>query len=411
MCQRACRRLPAAYQAFQLRPRSLRTPADWTSVGALEPTITGIHDALCKRGAASWAPGWLVRLQSWQGASSAALAFGRIRIMHRRPILARYVSFLVTAGMWLAPTSGGTAIAAQSALPPTLAQDGHGLFSEPAETRALFTAVWGDRAPAEWTQEHDVELSDGTVLSGPRVGFLYAGSASQNPAFTMGLSSGLRSIGYTPGQDISIVWRFAEGHNELLPSLAAELVRLQVDVIVTPAVAESVAAKQVTSSVPIVTMTAADPVSAGLVNSPERPGGNVTGVLQQPFDFNSQRLALLKEAVPDATRIGVVANVATPSSATVLSVLGDAAPPLGLELQILEVRIADDVPRAFASAAPQSSDALMVLADTLFTANRSAVVRLATETRIPTLYPGRSFVDEGVDGLRSGGSKQGPPRG
>jgi putative ABC transport system substrate-binding protein len=144
-----------------------------------------------------------------------------------------------------------------------------------------------------------------------------------------------------------------------------------------------------------VTLTVADPVGAGLAASLEHPGGNVTGVLQQPFDFNRRRLEFLKEALPNATRIGVLASVVSPTSATVLGLLQEAAASTGLELQVFELRSADDMPGAFAAAAQQPPDALMVLADTLFTANRSQLVQLATDSRIPTLYPGRSFVDGG----------------
>ena len=311
---------------------------------------------------------------------------------------------LLTLVALVAPT--WPASAEQAASPPALAQDGRGLFNEPAETRAMFTAAWGDAGPGEWVQEHDAALSGGTAPSGPRIGLLYAGSASANPAFTQGLASGLRSVGYHPGQDITIIWRFADGHNELLPALAAELVALPVDLIVAPVVAESMAAKQATSTIPIVTMTVADPVGVGLVNSLEHPGTNVTGVIQQPLEFNTERLAFLKDAVPDATRIAVLANVATPDDPS-LTRLREAAASLGLELQILTVVSADDLPGAFASAADQSADAMMVLAGTLFTANRSRIVQLAMEHRIPALYPSRLFVDAGglmdyafVEGLR-----------
>ena len=130
-------------------------------------------------------------------------------------------------------------------------------------------------------------------------------------------------------------------------------------------------------------MTVADPVGVGLVNSLEHPGTNVTGVIQQPLEFNTERLAFLKDAVPDATRIAVLANVATPDDPS-LTRLREAAASLGLELQILTVVSADDLPAAFASAADQSADAMMVLASTLFTANRLRIVQLAMEHREDT---------------------------
>jgi putative tryptophan/tyrosine transport system substrate-binding protein len=310
--------------------------------------------------------------------------------MHLRPILA----LIMTAGLGLAPASGGAAVAQQVAAPPALAQNGRGLFNEPPETRAMFSAVWGDRAPAEWIQEQDAVLSGGQAPTGPRIGFLYAGTPTQNPAFTQGLVSGLKSVGYTPGQDISIVWRFAEGRAELLPSLAAELVQAPVDLIVTPTTPDTAAATRATSTIPIVTMTHSDPVGSGVAASLEHPGGNVTGVTEQPLEFSGERLALLKEAVPNATRVAVLADGSTPNGPT-LAGLRDAAAPLGLELQILELRGADELPTAFAAATEQSADAVMVLAGTLFGANRAQVARLAAEHRIPALYPNRQFVDDG----------------
>ena len=98
------------------------------------------------------------------------------------------------------------------------------LFNESPETRASFTAVWADQASAEWIREHDAELSGGVPPSGPRIGFLYAGTASANPLFTLGLVSGLEAVGYHPGRDMTIVWRFADGHAEQLPALAADYV-------------------------------------------------------------------------------------------------------------------------------------------------------------------------------------------
>jgi putative ABC transport system substrate-binding protein len=307
----------------------------------------------------------------------------------------RTIAGTLALALGLLPVGSATLLAtAQSAQTPALAQDGRGLFSETPATRASFNAVWGDRAADQWIQETDRLLSGGNAPTGPRIGLLYAGTASANPAFTQGLVSGLRTVGYHPGQDISIVWRFADGHPELLPDLAAELVQLPVDVIVAPVIAESLAVKQVTSTVPVVTMTVADPVAAGLVASLNRPGANITGVIQQPLDFNIQKLAFLKEAVPGATRIAILT---TPAGAAgpALAAMRVAAPSLGLELQTLAVSSAGELPIAFDSAEQESTDALMVLADTTFTANRSRIVELAAEHRIPALYPSRLFLDEG----------------
>jgi putative tryptophan/tyrosine transport system substrate-binding protein len=324
--------------------------------------------------------------------AAVALMKGQ-QLMHTPRALVRSLSFIVAAGVWLAPASNGSAAAQGTSAQPALAQDGRGLFDESAVTQDVFRAVWADRAPAQWVREHDVSLSRGTPPSGPRIALLYGGSASQNPAFTQGLVNGLSAVGYTPGRDISIIWRFADGRNELLPSLAAELVELRPDVIVAPVVAEAMAVKQVTSSIPIVTLTVADPVGAGLVASLDHPGGNVTGVIQQPLDFNNERLAFLKEAVPQSTRIGLL--VASPANPATLNALRDGSAALGVELLTLEVQTADDLDTAFATAADESVDALMVFAGTLFTANRSRIVRLAAQHRIPALYPSRLFLESG----------------
>jgi putative ABC transport system substrate-binding protein len=301
------------------------------------------------------------------------------------------LALILAAGGWLASASASVATAGQTAPAPVLAQDGRGLFSEPAEVQALFATVWRDSASAAWIREHDASLSGGRPPSGPRIGLLYSGSASQNPAFTEGLAEGLRAVGYTPGSDLSITWRFADGQNDRLPSLAAELVESGVHLIVAAAQGDAVAARQTTGTIPIITMTAADPVGVGLVASLERPGGNVTGVIQQPIEFNGERLALLQEVVPNSTRIAVLAP--TPAPAATLSALREAAVLLGLELQILELRSGGDLPAAFASAA--DADVLMILGGTLFTTNLQQITQLATEYRLPALYPSRLFLEAG----------------
>jgi putative ABC transport system substrate-binding protein len=299
------------------------------------------------------------------------------------------VLITLAASLWLPSIRDASA---QSAPPPALAQDGQGLFGQPPEVEASFRAVWGDAAPTEWIRQHDAELSGGAPPSGPRIGFLYLGTASQNATFTEGLANGLRAVGYHPGRDISIIWRFANGQNDRLPSLAAELVGLAPDLIVTPSV-ESAAVKQLTSSIPIVTLTVSDPVGAGLVASLEHPGGNITGVIQQPVDFNTERLMFLKEAVPNSTRIGLL--VPSPVNPAAITALRDTGARLGVEVETLEIRTADELPTAFTTASEHSVDAIMVFATTLFTADRPGLVRLAEQQHIPALYPSHLFLDAG----------------
>ena len=275
-----------------------------------------------------------------------------------------------------------------------MAQDGRGLFNERAETQATFGAVWDDTAAVEWIHEHDVVLSEGHIPSGPRIGFLYAGPANANPLFTQGLIGGLESVGLHPGQNMTILWRFADGHADRLPELASDLIQQHPDVIVTPTSAESLVLKRLTQSIPIVTMTVGDPVGIGLVASLDRPGANITGVIQQPVAFNADRLALLQRAIPNARHIAVLANVSSADDPS-LTALRESAPALGLDLQLLPVSSSDDLRRAFVAASDESADAMMVLAGSLFTANRSLLVQLAAEHRIPSLYPSRLFIEAG----------------
>ena len=229
--------------------------------------------------------------------------------------------------------------------------------------------------------------------AGPVIGFLYTGTASGNPLFTQGLVRGLEDLGYHPGQDMTILWRFADGHPETLPELASDLIQEHPDAIVAPTT-ESVTFKRLTTSIPIVTMTVSDPVGIGLVESLDRPGANITGVIQQPLTFNRDRLVLLQQAIPNAKRIAVLANVAS-SDDRALVALGRDAELLGLDLQFLPVTAADALPAAFDAADAQSADAMLVLAGTLFTTNRVRIVQLAAEHRIPALYPSRLFVESG----------------
>jgi putative tryptophan/tyrosine transport system substrate-binding protein len=308
---------------------------------------------------------------------------------------------LAIAALSLCMPSSPGVVAAQTPRPPALAQDGRGLFSESFETRAMFDAVWGDGAPAQWIQEHDAALSGGKPTTGPRIGYLYNGSVVEGRVLTDGFIAGLHDVGYEPGRNINIEFRFADGQNELLPSLAAELVALRVDLIVGGSAVATAAAKQSTSSIPVVGAGLVDPIGMGLVDSLERPGGNVTGVLAQPADLNAQRLALLKEMVPNATRLGVLVNPATPSAAPQLSDIKATAASLGLETQELDVRTADDLAGAFTLATQQHADALYLIADVVFGLNIPQLVQLATGTRIPAMYPIRTIPDKG--GLMSYG--------
>jgi putative ABC transport system substrate-binding protein len=141
-------------------------------------------------------------------------------------------------------------------------------------------------------------------------------------------------------------------------------------------------------------MTVADPVGTGLAASLERPGGNVTGVIQQPLEFNIDRLRFLKEAVPSATRVAVLVSQVGATGPS-LAAMKEAAPLLGIELVSFTINAPQDLAPSFDAATAESAGAVMVLADTVFTANRAQIVRLADEHRLPALYPSRLFLDEG----------------
>ena len=314
------------------------------------------------------------------------------RRMHR---ILPAVGALLLLSMWSVP------VAAQEALPPPLAQDARSLSDESASTQALFTAVWGDQAPARWIEEHDLDLAGGQVPTGARIGVVYQGVSSV-PLIHQLLAAfirGLREAGYAPGKDLLIDWRFAGTRLELLPGLADELVAGQPAVIVALLPQEAVAAHSATSSIPIVTVNVSDPVGSGLVVSLEQPGGNVTGMAGAPA-VSARALELLKQVAPEATRVAVlVSNVTggpTPSS---VGELLDAAAPLGVQLLIHQLQSADDLPDAFSAARTEQADALIWqpgLGDgVIYTPNIPTIVNLAQRTGLPMMHLGRSAVDAG----------------
>src|SRR6202158_5108944 len=170
-----------------------------------------------------------------------------------------------------------------------------------------------------------------------RIGFLFYGAPGSSPELDA-FRKGLRDLGYIEGQNITIEYRFANGRAGRLSELAAELVRLQLDVIVTPGTPASMAAKKATSTIPIVFAGVADAVGAGLVATFARPGGNITGLTSISAELGGKRLELLKEGVPKASRVAVLYNPADRSNVLVLKELQESAPALGLTLQLLQLR-------------------------------------------------------------------------
>jgi putative ABC transport system substrate-binding protein len=213
---------------------------------------------------------------------------------------------------------------------------------------------------------------------------------------------GLRDLGYVEGQNLVIAYRGAEGQDARLPALAAELVGLPVDVIVAVGPTATRAAQHATRTLPIVMTGTADPVGAGLVASLARPGGNTTGVSLMMAELPGKRLEILKETVPQSTRVAVLANPAFEVYPLYLHNLTVAARALGLHLQVVEVRSGEELAPAFAAMTRERADALMVLADPLLMDTLlGQVADLAATHRLPAMYNWRMYVEAG--GLMSYG--------
>ncbi len=227
----------------------------------------------------------------------------------------------------------------------------------------------------------------------PKIGLLRVGSLPD--ANAAAFIQGLRDLGYVEGQNIIIEYRWAEGKLERLPSLASDLVRLKVEVIVTGGLEASLAAKTATRLIPIVAGASADPVSSGLVASLARPGGNITGLTIINVDLAGKRLELLKEAVPGASRPAVLRNRANGEHALLWKETQRAARSLGVRLQSLEVRGANEFEGAFAAMARDRADALLLAPDEIFWTHRGQIADLATKTRLPGMFDAKGFVDAG----------------
>ncbi len=219
----------------------------------------------------------------------------------------------------------------------------------------------------------------------PRKGLLGVTSAAEYASRIEAFRQGLRDLGYVEGQNIVIEYRFAEGKYDRLPGLAAELVRLKVDVLVTHATPGTHAAKQATSTIPIVMVVSSDAVATGLVASIARPGGNITGSTFFNPELAAKRLELLKEAVPRITRVAVLLNPDNPGQGLLLQAMELTAKPLKLELQQVAARGPDEFDRAFAAMAKKRADALAVVEDPVFIAQARRIANLAAKSRLPTI--------------------------
>ena len=235
-----------------------------------------------------------------------------------------------------------------------------------------------------------------------RIGYLSSSRSSANPQLLQAFRQGLRELGWVEGQNVVIDYRFAEGRFERLPDLAAELVQLNVDVIVAGATPTTVAAKNATTTIPIVMVGVGNPVGLGLIASLARPGGNITGL---SFSIGSlatgKGLELLKDTVPKIRRVAVLSNPGNPSHTLAIREVQDAAPPLGVQIQLLEAREPSQFGTAFAAMARGRAEALLVISDSMFVLHRTPIADLATRNRLPSMHGLREHVEAG--GLMSYG--------
>ena len=229
----------------------------------------------------------------------------------------------------------------------------------------------------------------------PRVGFLCARSGPSS--HTVAFLHGLRELGYAEGKDILIEWRFApEGRSDPFPDLAAELVRLKVDLIVVASPPAIRPTKEATTRIPIIMAQSDDPIGAGFVTSLARPGGNITGLSFMAPELSGKQLELLKAAVPRASRVAVLSDINNRVAARQLDAVRRAAGTLGVKLQPLPIRGAPkDFDRAFAAMRKERAEGLVVLPDVMFFDHQERLTTLAAKSRLPAVYGEREFADAG----------------
>jgi ABC-type uncharacterized transport system substrate-binding protein len=236
----------------------------------------------------------------------------------------------------------------------------------------------------------------------PVVGFLSPASPDGYTERLRGFRQGLKDTGYVERENIAIEYRWAENQLDRLPSLAAELIRRQVAVIVAPSISSVQAVKAATTTIPIVFLVAEDPVRLGLVASLARPGGNATGINLVSGELTAKRLELLREMVPGAARIAVLVNPANAvNTETTLRDVESAARAMGLQIQVLNASTSREIDTAFATLASERPDAIFVGIDVFLNSRRAQLVNLASRHAVPAAFPIRDFAE--IGGLMSYG--------
>jgi putative ABC transport system substrate-binding protein len=235
----------------------------------------------------------------------------------------------------------------------------------------------------------------------PRIGFIVGASPSASLARTDAFRQGLRELGHVERKNIVIEWRYAEGKPDRLPALAAELVRLKVDIIVSSGATPTRAAKEATNTIPIVMAQDNDPIGNGFVASLARPGGNISGLSTLAPEISGKRLELLKEIIPKLSRVAVLGTSTNPGNAQALRETELAAQAFGVKLQYLDVLDPKDIETVFRAASKGRADAVLVLGSPVLNSKRTQIADLAIKSRLPATYYAPEWVEDG--GLMSYG--------
>jgi putative tryptophan/tyrosine transport system substrate-binding protein len=254
--------------------------------------------------------------------------------------------------------------------------------------RREFISLTGSFALVSLSAAHGQQLT-----KPPTIGFLVAGTHASHGAWVAAFVERLSKLGWVDGRNVKIEYRWAAGDVQQTTELAAEFVQRKVDVIVTSGYGV-VAAKQATSSIPIVFAAYGDAVANGIVESLARPGGNVTGLSIQPGELSSKRLELLKDIIPNVRHLAALVNISFSGVTQEVIGIRAAAAKLNIEANILEIQTAEDIEAAMATL-PSQTDALYVHSEPLTNANKSKIIKAATAAKIPTIFGFREFVDAG----------------
>jgi putative ABC transport system substrate-binding protein len=229
----------------------------------------------------------------------------------------------------------------------------------------------------------------------PTIGYLGATTAAVERSRTDAFVQRLGELGWIEGATVAIEYRWAESRTERFPEIAADLVRLRVDIILVTSTAAALACKQATAVIPIVFPLTGDPLGTGLVASLARPGGNVTGLSNQAADLAGKRLEILREVAPGLRRLAILANVEYPGRISEIADVQGAARTLGLDVAAFDIRPAEDIAPVFDTMRQDGAEALYVVGDTLTNSNRVRIGTLAVDARLPTIYVAREYVEAG----------------